>query len=42
MTCPCDFCKPYVGEFYQCYCGLFVSEKAVPEVKELNSIPKSV
>lgn len=39
ITCPCDYCKPDVEEFDQCYCGLFVSEKAATEGKELNSIP---
>lgn len=40
ITCPCDYCKPDVEEFDQCYCGLFVSEKAVDEGIELNSIPE--
>ncbi|MDA3957385.1 ferredoxin-thioredoxin reductase catalytic domain-containing protein [Oceanispirochaeta sp.] len=37
IICPCDYCKPDVAEFGQCYCGLFVSEDS--QGKELGSIP---
>ena len=39
IICPCDYCKPDVEEFGQCYCGLFVSKEAASDRRELSSIP---
>jgi len=37
IICPCDYCKPDVEEFGQCYCALFVSSDD-PD-REYSSIP---
>jgi ferredoxin-thioredoxin reductase catalytic chain len=39
IFCPCDYCKPDIKEFGQCYCGLFVSEDVAANKKEVSSIP---
>ncbi len=39
ITCPCEYCKPDVEEYGQCYCGLFVSDEAAASGRELSSIP---
>ena len=39
ISCPCDYCKPDIKQFGQCYCGLFVSKEAAADGRELSSIP---
>lgn len=40
VICPCDYRDPDLGDFGTCYCGLYVSYKAVKGEQQIGSIPE--
>lgn len=40
IVCPCYYRDPDLGEFDQCYCALYVTEKILNGDKEAGSIPE--
>ena len=40
IICPCDYRDPDLSEYDQCYCALYVSEKALRGEKTTASIPE--
>ena len=40
IICPCDYRDADVVEYDACYCGLYVSDKAVKTEKQISSIPE--
>jgi len=40
IICPCDYRDPDLSEYDQCYCALYVSEKALRGEKTTGSIPE--
>lgn len=39
IICPCKYAAADIIEYGHCYCGLFLSDEAVGEKKEVSAIP---
>ncbi|MCF7943714.1 MAG: ferredoxin:thioredoxin reductase [Spirochaetia bacterium] len=40
IICPCEYSKPDIEEYGQCFCGLFLSDEFEESGSEASSIPE--